>query len=123
MNGPVSAEEAFRTLSRWRDEGALLRVRGDFSPIVFDLEGKLASAAAPLFSLNVEDRGTINFLLPSNWNFVYSDGNAASQRDVIGKSSDNKHTYQFGKSLVAHSRNRENHHVLFMQILGKLLEG
>jgi hypothetical protein len=121
----IEKDEAFALLAGWRDKGTLLRVRAELFPAIFDLEGTIEKVDSPVIALNAEDRGTAVVLLKDGWYF--ETGGSESQRgrvqDAVGRSSSDKKRYEFGKALVATKRDGSRHCVLFMEILGQIVEG
>ena len=120
----IDKDEAFALLADLRDRGALLRVRAELFPAIFDLEGTIEKVESPVVTLVVEDRGTATVLLKDGWHFATggSESQRSNLRDVVGSSSSNKKRYEFGKSLVATKRDGSRHSVMFMEILGQIIE-
>ncbi|MGA3101597.1 MAG: hypothetical protein ABSD61_07030 [Terracidiphilus sp.] len=120
----IDKDDAFALLAGWRDRGAFLRVRAELFPAIFDLEGTIEKVDSPVVALDVKDRGNAVVLLKDGWHFAT--GGPESQRgniqDAVGRSSSNKKQYEFGKTLVASKRDGSRHCVLFMEILGQIIE-
>jgi hypothetical protein len=102
----------------------LLRVRAELFPAIFDLEGTIGKVESPVITLVVENLGTAIVLLKDGW--YYATGEPESQRGntqgAVGSSSSNKKRYEFGKTLAATKRDGSRHCVMFMEILGQIIE-
>jgi hypothetical protein len=120
----IDKDEAFALLAGWRDRGTLLRVRAELFPAIFDLEGTIEKAESPVITLVVEDRGTATVLLKDGWNFATGEPQSQSGnvQGAIGSSSSNKKRYEFGKSIVATKRDGSRHCVMFIEILGQIID-
>lgn len=119
----IDKDEAFALLADLRDRGALLRVRAELFPAIFDLEGTIEKVDSPVITLVVEDRGNAVVLLKDGWHFAIGpESERGNLRDVVGSSSSNKKRYEFGKTLVATKRDGSRHCVMFMEILGQIIE-
>jgi len=119
----IDKGEAFALLAELRDRGALLRVRAELFPAIFDLEGTIEKVDSPVITLVVEDRGNAVVLLKDGWYFAIGpESERGNLRDVVGSSSSNKKRYEFGKTLVATKRDGSRHCVMFMEILGQIIE-
>jgi hypothetical protein len=120
----IDKVEAFALLAGWRDARALLRVRAELFPAIFDLEGVIGRADAPLVALVVENLGTAEVLLKDGWQFAIGDPNTqrTNVNNAVGSSSSDKKRYEFGKTLVASKRDGSRWSILFMEILGQIIE-
>lgn len=120
----IDKEEAFALLADWRDRGALLRIRAELFPAIFDLEGTLEKVDSPVITLVVEDRGTAIVLLKDGWYFATEKPKSqyGNIQGAVGSSSSNKKRYEFGKTMVASKRDGSRHCVMFMEILGQIID-